>query len=104
MEQSEVILGFLVPADQEGAEAVEPGVAAFDHPSSCPRAGVALERLCLLTPGADMSGEPELFEKIADLAPVIVLIHAHALRLLGSGSGFLHLNVFESFPGELEES
>ena len=39
LEEGEVVLGFLRPADQEGAVAVQPGVAGFDDPTAGAPAG-----------------------------------------------------------------
>ena len=54
MEHREVGVGALLPADEDAAEAVEPGVGALDDPAAGAEAGLALERLCLLAAGADM--------------------------------------------------
>jgi hypothetical protein len=34
LEEGEVVFGFLRPADQEGAVAVQPGVAGLDYPAA----------------------------------------------------------------------
>jgi hypothetical protein len=41
LEEREVVLGFLRPADQERAVAVEPGVAGLDDPAAGAPAGSA---------------------------------------------------------------
>jgi len=42
LDEGEVILGHLLPADEQAAEAVEPAVPDFDHPASRRVAGGAL--------------------------------------------------------------
>jgi hypothetical protein len=57
LEQCEVILGFLRPADEERAVAVEPGVAGFDDPPSrTPSRGGAFQRE-LVAAATDVRGE-----------------------------------------------
>ena len=41
LEQGAVVLGLLRPADEQAAEAVEPGVGALDDPAACAEAGLA---------------------------------------------------------------
>lgn len=36
MEHSQIVLDFLLPADQQPSESVEPVVSALDHPAACP--------------------------------------------------------------------
>jgi len=54
LEEREVVLGFLRPADQEGAVAVEPGVAGLNDPAAGPPAGsrpFELELVAAAAPG-----------------------------------------------------
>jgi hypothetical protein len=83
LEQGEVVLGFLRPADQEGAVAVQPGVAGLDDP----------------TPGAPSrcrSFQPELVAAATDVGVVaaagrelvdpgvgVATVQAQAMRILG---------------------
>lgn len=60
MEHGEVGVGAFLPADEDAAEAVEPGVGAFDHPAAGTEAGVAPELLLFLAAGTDVTGEREL--------------------------------------------
>ena len=60
MDEAEVIGGFLVPSDQDGAEAVQPGMGSLHHPAPCLGPGVALG-LCFLAPGPQVQGKAERF-------------------------------------------
>jgi hypothetical protein len=60
VEEGAVVAWFLAPADQEPAEAVEPGVGALHDPASGAEAGVALELFLLFAAGADVAGEAVL--------------------------------------------
>ena len=55
LEERKVVLGFLRPADQEGAVAVQPGVARLDDPAaSTPPRGCSLQ-VELVPAAADVS-------------------------------------------------
>ena len=58
LEEGEVVLFFLRPADQDGAVAVEPGVGRFDDPAArLPARGLGLQ-LDLVAAAADVRSEP----------------------------------------------
>src|SRR5665811_1742807 len=70
LQQGEVVLGFLRPADEQGAVAVQPGVAGFDDPApGAPAGGPELE-LDLLAAAADVRCEPVPGEQLATLGVV----------------------------------
>ena len=51
LEEGEIGIGALVPADEAAAEAVEPGVADFHHPAAWGMAvGMAGRRICRAAP------------------------------------------------------
>ena len=78
MEQGEIIGGLLAPTDQDGAEAVEPGMGALDDPAARFGPGLALG-LPLFAPGAQMQGEGKLLGQFPWLAIVIALIQTQVL-------------------------
>lgn len=82
MEHGEVGVGAFLPADEDAAEAVEPGVGALNDPAACAEAGFALDRLRFLAAAADVGGERELLAEFAHLAVVVAAIEAETLRLL----------------------
>ena len=73
MEHREVGVWAFLPAGEDAAEAVEPGVGAFDDPAACSEAGLAFERLGFLATAADVGGEREL---LAELAYFVVVVAA----------------------------
>src|ERR687885_2020326 len=88
VEQGEIVGGRLGPADQDGAEAVEPGMCALHHPP--PRLGTGMPLgPGLLTTGAQMQGEAELRGEGARLGIVEALVEAEVLRGAPCRSGSL---------------
>jgi hypothetical protein len=66
LEQGEVVLGFLRPADQQRTVAVEPGVAGFDDPTSCAPAGCAAFQFELVAAAADVGDEATAGGEVVD--------------------------------------
>jgi hypothetical protein len=79
VEHRQVGVGALLPADEDAAEAVEPGVGALDDPAAGAKAGLALDGLRLLAARADVGGEGELGGELAYLGKVVTLVQAEAL-------------------------
>src|SRR5215210_7173807 len=79
VEHGEVVGGLFVPADQDGAEAVQPGVRALHHPAPGfgSRAALGAD---LLAAGAQVQGEAELLGQGARLVVVEALVEAEVLR------------------------
>ena len=102
MEHGEVGVGAFLPADEDAAEAVEPGVGALDHPAAGAEAGLAFERLCLLAARADVGGEAELGGELVHLGKVVALVEAEPLRLFGGRLGPLDRDRLDRRPAELE--
>ena len=102
MEHREVGVGAFLPAGEDAAEAVEPGVGAFDDPAAGPGAGLAFECLCFLAAADDVGGEAELVEEFAYLAVVVAFVEADPLRLLRCRCGPLDRDRLERGAGQLE--
>ena len=65
VEEGEVVLVLLAPADQDAAVAVEPGVGRLDDPAACfPARRLRLE-LDLVAAAADVRGEPVGADELA---------------------------------------
>jgi hypothetical protein len=87
LEECEVVLGFLRPADEQRPVAVEPGVAGLDDPATRPPArGAQLERDLLAT-GADVRREAALAAELMHPGIVVAAVEAQPLRLLRSRLG-----------------
>src|SRR5918998_2094892 len=79
VEQREVVARLLGPADQDGAEAVEPGVRALHHPTPRPGSGATFGA-DLLAARAQVQGGAELLGEGARLGVVEALVEAEVLR------------------------
>jgi hypothetical protein len=81
LEEGEVVVVFLRPADQECPVAVEPGVAGLDDPAAgAPAGGVELE-LDLVAARVDVRGELPFGDELADALVVVAAVEAQTLRL-----------------------
>lgn len=89
MEHGEVGVAAFLPAGEDAAEAIQPGVGALDDPTAGADAGLARERLLLFAATANVGGERELLAQLAHLAVVVGGVEAETLRrLLGRGRPF----------------
>ena len=102
MEHGEVGVCSFLPADEDAAEAVEPGLRALDDPAAGAEAGLALERLRLQAAGADVRGEAELARQLVHLGEVVALVQAEPVRPLRGRLGPLDRDRLQGRAGELE--
>jgi hypothetical protein len=82
LEQREVVGGFLRPADQERAVAVEPGVTGLDDPAARAPAGCAALVADFVGAAADVRPEAVLGDKLADPRVVVAAVETESLWLL----------------------
>jgi hypothetical protein len=82
LEQGEVVLGFLRPADQEGAVAVEPGVAGFDDPAAGAPARRGAFQFELVAAAADVGGVAASGCELVDPGVGVAAVETQSLRLL----------------------
>jgi hypothetical protein len=54
VEHRQVGVGAFLPADEDAAKAIEPGVGALDDPAAGAEAGLALDRVRLFAASADV--------------------------------------------------
>ena len=101
MEHGEVGVGSFLPAGEDAAEAIQPGVGALDDPAACAEAGLAFDRLRLFAPAADVGGERELRGELADLVVVVGRVEAQPLRPLAGRLGPVDRDRLDRLPGEL---
>jgi len=80
LEQGEVVVVLLRPADQEGAVAVEPGVAGFDDPAACSPAGAAELLADLVAAAADVRLQPLFGDPLVYPRVVVAAIETEPLR------------------------
>jgi len=79
LEEREVVFGFLRPADQDRAVAVEPGVACLGDPAACFPVGLAGLELDLFAAGADVRRQCVVLGEAADFGVVVGLVETEAL-------------------------
>lgn len=79
LEQGEVVLVLLRPADEDRAVAVEPRVGALDHPAASPPARRLGLESDLLAAGADVGREAVLGGERVDRRRVVGAVEAEAL-------------------------
>ena len=101
MEHRQVGVGAFLPAGEDAAEAVEPGVGALDDPAVGAEASLALDRLCFLAAATNVGGERELLSELADLLVVVGGVEAEPLRDLRRRLGPLDRDALERVAGEL---
>src|SRR3954452_22950690 len=101
MKHSDVVLCFLVPTDENGAEAVEPTMGPLHDPTPRFDTGLAFYVLPLLTSTVNVSGKAELLHQVTDFVVVVTFVHAHPLRLGGSGFGLVDGNAFQGLCDHL---
>lgn len=82
MQECDIVLGLLFPADEDAAKAVHPTVRAFDYPAPGAKARFAFDSLGFFAPRADMTREAELGHGIADFLVIVAFVQTQALRLL----------------------
>jgi len=83
LEQGEVVLGFLRPADQEGTVAVEPGVAGLDDPAAGAPSRCCSFQLQLVAAATDMGGVAATGREVVDPGVGVAAVEAEGLRMVG---------------------
>jgi hypothetical protein len=82
LEQREVVLGFLRPADQECAVAVEPGVAGLDDPATGAPSRRGALQLELVSASTDVRGVAAGRGELVDPRVGVAAVETQTLRLL----------------------
>jgi hypothetical protein len=83
LEEGEVVLGLLRPADQERAVAVEPGVACLDDPAAGSPGWIGAFELELVTAPAKVERVPVGRNELADPRVGVAAVETEALWRLG---------------------
>lgn len=102
MKHCEVGVGAFLPAGEDAAEAIQPGVGAFDDPAAGAETGLVLDRLRFFAATADVGGEAELVEQLAHLVVVVAAVEAQTLRRGKRRLGPLDRNRLERRACQLE--
>lgn len=102
MKHCDVVLGFLLPSNENTPEAVHPAVGTLHHPAAGFESGASFDQLGLLTARPNMGGEPELPGQVANLVIVISLVQTQILALVETGPRSFDWNTLHRFAHELE--
>src|SRR5258705_10924097 len=78
MEKRQVVLWLLVPANEQTAETIHPGVRPLHDPPACFEAGHLFDCFGLFPTRAHMSGEAKLLQNFIYLIIVIAGIKTHS--------------------------
>jgi hypothetical protein len=87
LEQGEVVLGFLRPADQERAVAVEPGVAGLDDPAAGAPSRAAALQLELVAATSDVGGVATAGRERLNPWVGVAAVEAETVRMLAGRLG-----------------
>ena len=87
LEEREVVLWFLRPADQERAVAVEPGVTGLDDPASGAPAGRGAFQLDLVTAAADVRRVAATGREFVDPRIGVAAVETERLRIVDGRLG-----------------
>ena len=87
MKEGDVVVGRLVPTDQNAPEAVQPAVSAFHHPAAGFEPSFPFDGLSLFASTPDVGGEAELVQGAAHLSEVLALVQAQNLGMRWARQG-----------------
>ncbi len=102
MEHCEVGVGAFLPAGEDAAEAIQPGVGALDDPAAGSEASLVFECPCFLATTTDVGGEGKLGGELAYLVVVVAAVEAEAVWCLWGRLGPLDRNRLDRLARELE--
>src|SRR5579871_4387571 len=97
MQQGNIILGLLAPADQDATEAIHPTMRPLHHPTTRLVACLPLHLLRGPLLGWQVHREVELFGDRLHLVIVIAQVQTQPLRIVGRRRGTLHGDTAEGF-------
>jgi hypothetical protein len=83
LEEREVVVGFLRPADQEGAVAVEPGVAGLDDPATGAPSRRGALQLKFVAAAPDVGGVAASRGELVDPGVGVAAVETQTLRPFG---------------------
>jgi hypothetical protein len=102
VKHGEVGVGAFLPAGEDAAEAVQPGVGAFDDPAAGAEASLAFDRLCFFAATTDVGGESELVSEVAHLVVVVATVETEIVRPAPRWLGPLDRDRFDRRAAKLE--
>src|SRR5712692_4906144 len=97
MQKRKVVLGFLVPTNENAPKAIHPTVSTFHHPAPRFFLSSPLELLGLFAARTNMRCEPKFCQEVVHFLKVVALVQTHALWLCLRGHWPIWHNVFDGF-------
>ena len=101
MQKGDVVVGALVPTDQDAPETVQPTMSPFHYPAPGFETSCSFDGLSLLASTADVGGEAELGQGAAHFGEVAAFIQAHTLGMLWAGCRSWHRQAVHRRPYQL---
>ena len=101
MKEGDVVVGRLVPTDQNTPEAVQPAVSAFHHPAAGFEPSFPFDGLSLFASTPDVGGEAELVQGAAHLSEVVAFVQAQTLGMRWGGRRARHRQAVHRSPHQL---
>src|SRR3990172_602260 len=101
MKQREIVLGFLLPADDDPPEAVHPTVGSFDYPTADLVTRLAFDFLPLGAPRRDVGRIAEFPHHLLHWVADIGFVQVQVLWLLAGGFGTANRHAFQRRPHQL---
>src|SRR3954452_10161850 len=95
MQQAEVVLDLLLPADQDPAEPVHPAMGPLHDPTASLVSRLTLQCLGLLATRPYMRREPELADQLPRVVVVVALVQAHPLGARRRRLGPVHRDALQ---------
>jgi hypothetical protein len=83
LQEREVVLGFLRPADQKGTVAVEPGVTGLDDPAAGTPSRCRSFELELVAAATDVGGVAATGRELVDPRIGVAAVETQGLRIVG---------------------
>jgi hypothetical protein len=100
MEKPQVVLGLLVPANQQTSKPIHPGMRPLNDPPARFEASDVLDRFGLFSTRTHMRRKIKLFQDSIHLVIVVACIQAHPLGSLLVWLGSLDDQAFDRWAGQ----
>lgn len=102
MQQADIILGLLFPANQDSTKSVHPAVCSFRDPAACFESRRSSNQFGFLPARTNVRRKSEFLGQIAHLGIVIPFVQAQVLRFAQRGSRPFDGNAGDRRPRQLE--
>src|SRR5262245_48761642 len=101
MKHRDIVLGLLIPTNENATEPIQPTVRPLHHPTSCLLPRPTLDCLRLPRLPGNVRCKAELLHDPFRLGVVVAVIQTHTLRFFFGRLGTLHRNAGDGFADHL---